>query len=208
MPQKLEEAAVDWFNMSMTSWRGDMGTSDILGGAVTTLIAIAAVVVAVIALSGSQRHQAVVALSITAAVVFILAVIILLVRTRVKTRRARGYVNEERAMVVEMKAALGKVRSDLEALPEHTGSLADDITTVRHLAIDIKTTKDINFLAGQIADQILDKPFKIEEPVASLGTVISALIMCDKAIYGYGKLEGQLKSADGWLKRGLKFAQH
>src|SRR5271165_6650953 len=74
LPQTLEILAVCCFNVSMTSWRGDVSTSGVAGGAVSAVIGIAAVVVAVVALSNSQRHEAFLAIGIAAVVVFVLAV--------------------------------------------------------------------------------------------------------------------------------------
>jgi hypothetical protein len=186
------------FNVSMTSWRGDVGTSGVLGGAVSAIIGIAAVVVAVIALANSQRRQALLVIGIAAVVVFALAMITLLMRKRIKLWHAKRYLGEERGIIVHMQAALQEVQKDLEALPERRALLADHMEAVNRLAARIKRTRGINVLADLVADEIYHSTFRPNEPEASQRTVLGALIRCEKAEYGYSEIEEELKSATAW----------
>jgi hypothetical protein len=181
----------------MATWRGDVGTSGVLGGAVSAIIGIAAVVVAVVALANSQRHEALLAIGISAVVVFVSAVVVFFVRQRIKFKQAKRYLREERGIIADMKAALEEVQKDLEAPPEHRDLLADHIGTVRRIAVLIKQTNGINVIADLVADNILHSTFRETEPKASGHTVSVALISCEKAEYGYRIIENRLNSP-GW----------
>ena len=83
----LDDVGSLLFECTHGNLAGDVQNSGTLGGAVTAMIGIAAVVVAVVALSNSQRHEALLAIGISAVVVFILAAIVFFVRTRSGNRR-------------------------------------------------------------------------------------------------------------------------
>jgi hypothetical protein len=185
----------------MASWRGDVQNSSALGGAVTAVIGIAAVVVAVVALSKSQRHEALFAIGIAAVVVFVLAVIVFVIQTRSGNRHARRYLMEELRIITDTRAALKDVQKDLEALPERRGLLEGHMDIVNDLAACITATKGINELAIRVADEIYNEPFRPDEPEESKTTVIVALIKCDKAEIGYRHIEKELNSTAGWRKR-------
>ena len=189
---KMQAAAC--FNVSMATWRGDSSTSGIPGGAVSAIIGVAAVVVAVVALANSQRHEALLAIGIAAAVVFVLAVVVFLVGKRLKLEQARRYLREERGIIADMKAALEEVQKDFEAPPEDPDLLADHIGAVRHIAVLIKQTNGINVNTDLVADNILHGTFRETEPEASGHTVSVALINCEKAEYAYSIIEARLNS--------------
>jgi hypothetical protein len=183
----------------MTRWRGDdVGSSGVLGGAVSAIIGIAAVVVAVIALAKAQRHEALLAIGIAAVVVFVLAMLTLLMRKRIGNWKTKRYLREERGIIADMKAALEEVRMDFEAPPEHRDLLDDHIAVVRDVMERIKMIDGINYFTNRAADDISNGTFRSSEPDASLATVIIALIDCDKAEHSYSTIEKQLKSANGW----------
>jgi hypothetical protein len=181
----------------MATWRGDVGTSGVIGGTVSAIVGVAAVVVAVVALANSQRHEALLAIGISAVAVFVSAVLVFFVRKRINFKRAERYLREERGIIADMKAALEEVQKDLEAPSEHRDLLADHIGTVRHIAVLIKQTNGINVIADLVADNILHGTFRENEPEASSHTVSVALINCEKAEYGYGIIENRLNSL-GW----------
>jgi mannitol-specific phosphotransferase system IIBC component len=191
----------------MTSWRGDVGTSGVLGGTLNAIIGIAAAVVAVIALANSQRHEALLAIGIAAVVVFVLAMVTLFTRKQINLRRAKRYLREERAVIADMKAALQKVQKDLEAPPEQRDLLADHMEAVRRLVARIRVTSGINVCATRVADDISNHRFRPDEPEASHDTVTTALIDCDKAEYGYGEIDERLKSATVLRQRVPKSAR-
>ena len=194
----LKIQAAGCFNVPMASWRGDAGTSGVPGDAVNAIIGIAAVVVAVIALANSQRHEALLVIGIAAVVVFVLAMATLLTQKRIKVRQARRYLSEERAIIADMRAALEEVQKDLEAPPGQRDLLTSHMEAVRRLVARIQATSDIHALAAGVADAINHSRFRLEEPEESHSTVIDALIRCEKAEYGYGEIEEKLNSAVGW----------
>jgi hypothetical protein len=187
-------------NGPVASWRGDVQNSGALGGAVTAVIGVAAVVVAVVALGNSQRHDALLAIGIAAVVVFILAAIVFIVKTRRGNRQAIRYLREEQSIIADMKAALEDVQEDLEALPERGGLLKDHMDIVNGLTARITATKGINELALRVASEIYGEPFRPDEPEASKTTVIVALLKCEKADVGYRHIENELNSITGWRR--------
>src|ERR1700722_5880471 len=184
----------------MASWRGDVQNSGALGGAVTAVIGVAAVVVAVVALGHSPRHDALFAIGIAAVVVFVLAAIVFVIRTRRGNQQAIRYLREEQRIIADMKAALEDVQEDLEALPERSGLLKDHMDIVNGLVGRITAITGINELAVKVASQIDGETFRPDEPEESKTTVIVALLKCEKADAGYRHIESQLNSITGWRR--------
>lgn len=188
----------------MANWRGDQGASSTWGGAATIFVGVAAVIAAVLALTGPKERLAAVAIGVSAAVIFVSAVIIVVARKSTQNRRTRRYLKEERTLIVNIHDALEQVKRDLEAFPEGARSLDDHMYTVTRLITSIRATSRIHPLAVRVADDIDKHAFRPQEPEASLQTVIGARLTCDKALDGYDHIERGLEStAAGWLKRNL-----
>jgi hypothetical protein len=173
----------------MTGWRGDQRASGIWGGAVTLWAGVAAVIAAAFALSVSKERLAAVAIGITGAVIFGLTLTIVAVRKSISNHRTRRYLNEERALIFEIRHALEKVERDLAPSSERSGPLDADMRTVNQLVAQIKATFGIHSFAVSVADYVYDHTFRPQDPEASLHTVIGAKEMCDRALYGYVHLE-------------------
>lgn len=191
----------------MTDWRGDDRASSTWGGATTLWAAVAAVIVAVFTLSVSKQLLSVVAIIIAGAVIFGLTLIAAVVRKSISKRRTGRYLNEERALIVEIRQALEIVERDLAPPSQSSGSLNDDIDAVNDLVAQIRATSGIHSFAVSVADYVRKNTFGPQEPEASLNTVIGAKVACDQALAGYAHLEHGLESRGGWLKRRIRHTE-
>ena len=188
----------------MTAWRGDQRASGILGGAVTLWVAVAAVIVAVPALSVSKQLFAAAVIGVAGAVIFGFTLIAMVARKYIQNRRTRRYLKEERALIVEIRQALEIVERDLAPSSERSGSLDADTRTVNQLAAKIKATDGIHPFAINVADYVYNHTFRPQEPDASAGTVIGAKERCDRAFDGYDQLEQERTTAGRWLKHWVR----
>ena len=183
----------------MTSWRGDR-TTGTWEAAATLIVGIAAVIAGVLALSGPKERLAAVTIGISVAVVLVLAV----VRKYIRNHRTRRYLNEERALIVEIRQALEIVERDLAPSSERSGSLDADMHTVNQLLTRIKVTPGIHSLAVSVADYMDKHTFRPQEPEVSLRSVIGAKESCDKALDGYDQLEQERRTTGRWLKHRVR----
>ena len=155
----------------------------------------------------SKQLLSVVAIIIAGAVIFGLTLITAMVRKSISKRRTRRYLNEERALIVEIRQALEIVERDLAPSSQISGSLNDDIDAVNDLVAQIRATSGIHSFAVSVADYVRKNTLGPQEPEASLDTVIGAKVACDQALAGYAHLERGLESRGGWLKHRVRHTE-
>lgn len=184
----------------MTSGRGDDRSSGIWSGAVTIWVTAAAAIVAALALSVPRLRIAAVAIGILAAVIFVVALTIVVVRKSISNRRTRRDLNEERALIIEMDHALEKVKRDLETPSECSGSLDTAMQAVNDLIARIKAKYPRDSPAGSVADYMDKNTLRLQDPEASLRTVIDAKERCARALAVHAHIEQERRTTGRWLK--------
>jgi hypothetical protein len=184
----------------MTSGRDDDRSSGIWAGALTILVGVAAVIVTALALNAAEQRFAAVAIGIAGAVIFGSALIIAVVRKSIIKRRTIRQLNEERALIIETRDALEKVKRDLGASSERSDSFDDDIQAVDDLIARIKATARRDSPAASVAKYMDEHPLRPEEPEVSLRTVIDAKGRCARALAVHAHLEPERGTTGRWLK--------
>jgi hypothetical protein len=184
----------------MTSGRDDDRSSGIWAGALTILVGVAAVIVTALALNAAEQRFAAVAIGIAGAVIFGSALIIVVVRKSISKR----HLNEERDLIIETGHALEKVKRDLEASSERSGSLDDDMQAVDDLIARIKAIARRGSPAASVAKYMDEHTLRPEEPEMSLRTAIDAKARCARALAVHAHLEPGRGTAGRWLKHRVR----
>ena len=188
----------------MTSGRDDDRSSGIWVGALTILVGVAAVIVAALALNGAEQRLAAVTIGIAGAVIFCLALIIVVVRKSINNRRTRRQLNEERALIIETGHALEKVKRDLGASSERSGSLKDDMQAVDDLIARIKATARRDSPAASVAGYMDEHTLRPEELEVSLRAITDAKERCARALAVHAHLEPERGTTGRWLKHKVR----
>ena len=188
----------------MTSGRDEDRSSGIWVGALTILVGVAAVIVTALALNAAEQRLAAVAIGIAGAVIFGLALIIVVVRKSISKRRTRRYLSEERALIVKLRQALEIVERDLAPSLERSGSLDDDMQAVDDLIARIKATARPGSPAASVAKYMDEHTLRPEEPEVSWRTVIDAKERCARALAVHAHLEPERGANGLWLKHKVR----
>lgn len=184
----------------MTSGRDNERSSGIWVGALTIWVTAAAVIVTALALSVPKLRLAAVVIGVLAAVIFVFTLTIVAVQKSINNRRTRRKLNEERALIVEMDHALEKVKRDLEASSDRSGSLDTDMQAMNDLIARAKARYSRDSPAGSVAYYVDKATLRPQDPEASLRSVMDAKERCARALAVHAHIEQER----GTTGRGLK----